>query len=126
MKQHITASEWGLFMRSNEKGANKLSRYYEEYQNKFRQENYPNQFVTIDWEPVFVWFNIGRMIEFLDVYVDNFELRGGRMEKSYLRDIPDNSMVWHGWSGELEIEDEPVLVDALWQAVKEILEQEDK
>ena len=70
------------------------------------------------------FMTIGQMIEFLDENTDNFELRSGRMGKSYLIDVPDGSVIWHGWAGDTEIEDEFVLCDALWEACKEVLNEE--
>jgi hypothetical protein len=122
MKQHITTDQLAeLTEKQREKlndwywGRTKIIafRYYKNNGKTLQKAVLPKD---VNVNPEFL--TIGSMIEFLDEHVTNFELRGGRMGKSYLIDVPDNSLVWHGWSGDLEIEDEPVLCDALWEAVK--------
>lgn len=65
MKQHITPEEWGEFERNHRKAAKKLRDYYGEWQRDYELKNYPNQWVTVQYETIFIWFNVGRMIEFL-------------------------------------------------------------
>lgn len=65
MKQHITPEDWGTFERSNPEAAKKAREYYSNWQQEYIQERYPNQFVTMDWWPINIFFNIGQMIEFL-------------------------------------------------------------
>lgn len=109
MKQHITASEWGEFERSNPKLAKKLKAYYSEWQNKYIEEHYPNQFITSQWEPIFVWFNIGQMFDFL---LKNTEdgIDFGPIDR-----LSDIWYIGSKRSGSIE------LCDALWEACKEIL-----
>lgn len=68
--------------------------------------------------------NIGQMIEFLDEHEPSLKIKGRRMTKSFLVDVPDNTMVWDIEGNQSTIDDEINLCDALWEAVKEVLEKE--
>lgn len=118
MKQHITPEEWGIFERSNPKAAQKLRDYYGKWQSKHLEEHYQREFVTMDWEPIHVFLTIGRLLEFL---VDNerpdCDMWLQRIRK--WRFEGDHGVFWMSERGTLEY-DEPC--DALWSAVKKVLE----
>lgn len=67
--------------------------------------------------------NIGTMIEFLDEHTrdeEYFSIRMGRATKGFA--FPEGTLITHMDGVDIEIEDEPVLCDALWQVCKVILE----
>lgn len=69
--------------------------------------------------------SIGQMIEFLDEHVDGIEIKIRRAGYGFT--FPEDTLVVDVYGGPWsEIEDEPELCDALWYAVKSVLEQDDK
>lgn len=120
MKQHITPEEWGVFERGNPKAAKKLRDYYAEWQLEYQQEMYPNQFVTLGFDPIFVWFNIGQMIEFLDEHTNELGMQYNDKDARWF--------VWYGGNEKhpytTDYENSSKLCDALWEAVKEVLNNE--
>lgn len=110
MKQHITPEDWGTFERSNPEAAKKAREYYSNWQEEYIRERYPNQFVTMDWWPINIFFNIGQMIEFLQQY-SNMEIRWNRVES-----------LWYFKRFNKSEENNYIeLCDALWEAVKNVL-----
>lgn len=125
MKQNITADEWGEFERNNRESAQKLRDYYSKWQMRNQEENYPNQFVTIQYEPIFIWLTIGRMIEFLE---DKIHIADITREDPYAY-LKTKSQIKTGWFvrvdslGNRKTFNKPELCDALWKAVKEVLKE---
>jgi hypothetical protein len=82
----------------------------------------------LDWPAKYyqtVLLTIGEMIEFIDKHVEGLEIKGVRMTNSFLQNVQDNTMIWSIWGGKWsDIDHNPELCDALWEAVKEILESE--
>jgi len=110
MKQNISAEDWGYFERTNQEATKKLRNYYSDWQMKNQQENYPNQFITIQYEPIFFWLTIGRMIEFLDE--NKYQITIKREKDQWLLARgKDNNVDVNGTT----------LCDALWEAVKKVL-----
>lgn len=111
MKQHLLPEEWGEFERTKPESAKKLRDYYAKWQRNLEQERYPYSFVTIEYEPIFVWFDIGRMIEFLDIHTKRVEI------KNY-----NDSKAWTVITrpGSLSIENS--LCSCLWEKVQESLD----
>lgn len=104
MKQHLTVQEWGEFERANKPAAELLRRHYGKWQSdEERRISGGTSFVSIQWEGIWEWFTIGRMIEYLNehnaLYGDEF----GNLT------LPVAS------------NDVKSLCNALWQAVKEVL-----
>lgn len=124
MKQHITPEQL------NELTEDQKVKYDKWYRSKYAPMAdddlyiYTSEDGTVkryDLPPL----SIGQMIEFLDEHIEGLDITGRRMYESFLIDISDNTMVWDIWGGEWSsIEDEPVLCDALWEAVKSVLDRQ--
>lgn len=131
MKQHITAGEWGQFERSNPKQAKQLRDYYSQWQSNYLKNNYPNEFVTMDWWPIFIFLNIGQLIEFLDehgwhiMHMEQLPAKENRwwleVTNAHFGEVLDYKNVMGNTGPEPK---DLELCDALWSIVKSILEKE--
>ena len=123
MKQHITKEN--LDTLSN-KGREKLASWYADWQ--FKQGN---QFVGLPLEVIdektmrvkVPLMSIGQMIDFLDEHMKGIDIRirhcNYKSKSIYKEGTLITDIYGRNWS---VVEDEPNLCDALWEAVKEILE----
>ncbi len=113
MKQHITARQFHELSHNNQ---DKIKSWVAGLYQQEAEEQNPMCFVSISPLVQSDWLlNIGQMIEFLDEHSKDFGLRLHKHNGKLLTDI--DPMIKD------EIEDEPELCDALWEAVKEILEK---
>lgn len=75
-------------------------------------------------DKIYPILSIGQMIEFLDYHIDNLEIKGHSVPSGSLLGQSEYILVWDISGGEWnEIEDEQILCDALWEAVKEVLNE---
>jgi len=120
MKKHITATQWGEFERENPAHAKKLQDYYSNWQLKYEEERYPNQFVTIKYELIFNWLTFDQMVEFLGDKLQN-------ISPPYKYDDEDKQNKWVVgiWKDKEQISGTDFLaislIDALWLAIKYVL-----
>jgi hypothetical protein len=110
VKQYIDLDQWNEL---SESGKNKLTDYYFLHKEPWDGGCY----VEIAYEPhLFIhYWTIGKMIEFLN----EKDLKG------YLYQITNRGLVWEV-DYRNRSEEQAELVDGLWEAVKHLLETEDK
>lgn len=119
MKQNVTISEWTEFEISNPKMASILERYYRDWQQKEIDEMHGTSglLVTMEWEPIYLWLTIGQMIEYLDDYLSSLGHDWGIYIGKNLYLIESC-----GYGTRIFCR-KNYLCDALWEAVKQVLEK---
>lgn len=120
MKQNITASQWGEFERSKPEAAQRLQKHFSKWQRSVEQREFPHAFVSAQYEPIYMWFNVGRMIEIIERFDQSYSISSihGGNDAEVVVKLPayttEQPQVYRSGS----------LCDALWEAVKSILEEE--
>lgn len=122
MKRHITANQWSNLDRANLEASRKIKDFYSDFQREYELKQ--GGFVTVQYEPIWQWLDIGNMLAFIakngrvELIIDNgyYNVKFGDRGFGFLRPIVNIK-------GKEEVDEGNFLCDALWKCVRYIAEK---